>query len=1015
MADSLPFISRDILARVESGAFVPARRSPSGDKTAAGDRRNALSPLAITKKCIRYEPNVFYQRKEQILAIANTLNQPDQKILLLGGPQGSGKTSLIRGVIELMGSKDEQLLWFDVNRHTDFEEIIHFLIHYITYVCANTPSLDTSPRGMDRRSDAQRAGPDRRLPFGTGSDEGSEEPVQKLEKLIRQVSHMPLLLVLDNVEYIVNPEMRFSSFPFKEILNFLLGFDNIKMVLVGERLPYADMSPNQVGVVDYTLAGISEPAMMALMHSRRKALPENDPAILEQAAAPDAETTAIRHLYAKTQGYPWLLKILLHLNHQSSLSFTTINRLLESLMEPQTGAINTDGARLPIGELLRLLYERLPEQHCTVLQMLSFLRHPVNSPVLLGLVNICFPANGGAQSLNLQGLEDILEHPLLRPMLKVSYPPQEVLAHLRARKGNPESGKALMREPALSENPFDKAVPADKSKENASHEKFKPGFELYHLIKRMVVKTIRPKERLRIHNILQDFYMRERSQDPAHRLLRIKNRALLSEAKFHGSAGRNRRGESNGPTLNESGSVARTGLARETENAEPDWLDASANSGLSGFTNSRTLQLPELSDGAETSLSGPTFMEQVQRTNGKPVSVPIVTGTSPHMTSHNPLMSDDEWAVLNRSGAMPKSWELEQPRPQPEAESIVPPRDLHAMSNDVLSTQAQTDEIEKAIQQRLIEAAASHDQRRFRRELVELARYRAGRGHYQSATLCLQKAQNLDDLPDNDVKAEIYRLLGSISKETFHHNDALLNLNKAAIQIRKLMYEDETVNAVWLGRLGQVFKDLGEIQAYRKKPIEAREAFEQALRWFHSADSPAQEAETHFQLAVTLEDSQEPQQATIHYLKALEMDESSENWLSAAASLTNLGNLHAQSGNAKLAQDCYENALTYDQRGQNAEGQLNSLEALTVLFLTHAQLDEAEQTCKQALGLAMRGDFKVWESLFYSKLGQIYRQQKNWPAALRHFELALSAGAEELSESSAQRIHIFIQDAKLHA
>ena len=229
MAEQITFISAAILERIEQGSFVPARQSkPAGaslDKAGA-DRRNELSPLAVTKRCIRYEPNVFFHRQPMILALARALNEPARKIVLVGGPQGSGKTSLVRGVIELMGSRNEQLLWFDVTRHTDFEEIIQFLIQYITYVCA-------------LEGEAQPAGED------AGSKADEVEPLRRLEKLINQVSGMPLLLVLDNVEYIVDEALRFNSYPFKEMLNFLLAFPNIKMVLIGERLPYADMSPNQ--------------------------------------------------------------------------------------------------------------------------------------------------------------------------------------------------------------------------------------------------------------------------------------------------------------------------------------------------------------------------------------------------------------------------------------------------------------------------------------------------------------------------------------------------------------------------------------------------------------------------------------------------------------------------------------------------------------------------------------------------------------------------------------------------
>lgn len=54
---------------------------------------------------------------------------------------------------------------------------------------------------------------------------------------------MPLLIVLDNMEYVVDSQLRLHSATFKSLLNFLLQFDNIKMLMAGERLPYADLAP----------------------------------------------------------------------------------------------------------------------------------------------------------------------------------------------------------------------------------------------------------------------------------------------------------------------------------------------------------------------------------------------------------------------------------------------------------------------------------------------------------------------------------------------------------------------------------------------------------------------------------------------------------------------------------------------------------------------------------------------------------------------------------------------------
>lgn len=125
----LRFIQPQILARLRAGKFVAERRQKQAGSDQ--DRRDTLSPLAIAKRCIRYDPSVFANRSDLVLKLADDLNDSDVKILMLLGEQGSGKTSLIRGLVELTGGElagggQMQLLWFDAHRYTDFEEITDF-------------------------------------------------------------------------------------------------------------------------------------------------------------------------------------------------------------------------------------------------------------------------------------------------------------------------------------------------------------------------------------------------------------------------------------------------------------------------------------------------------------------------------------------------------------------------------------------------------------------------------------------------------------------------------------------------------------------------------------------------------------------------------------------------------------------------------------------------------------------------------------------------------------------------
>src|SRR5262249_16161395 len=132
--DSLFFIQPHVLERLQSGVFV-AKRKQTRISYHLGDRRDTLSPLAVTRRAIRYEPLVFYNRKDLFIEPVKAVNDPRKKLVLVSGPPGRGKTAFVRGVVEMMGGGKEQLLWFDVSKHTDFDEVIRFLVDFMSYVC----------------------------------------------------------------------------------------------------------------------------------------------------------------------------------------------------------------------------------------------------------------------------------------------------------------------------------------------------------------------------------------------------------------------------------------------------------------------------------------------------------------------------------------------------------------------------------------------------------------------------------------------------------------------------------------------------------------------------------------------------------------------------------------------------------------------------------------------------------------------------------------------------------------
>jgi tetratricopeptide (TPR) repeat protein len=286
------------------------------------------------------------------------------------------------------------------------------------------------------------------------------------------------------------------------------------------------------------------------------------------------------------------------------------------------------------------------------------------------------------------------------------------------------------------------------------------------------------------------------------------------------------------------------------------------------------------------------------------------------------------------------------------------------------------------------------------RGLIGFAKARAGNGGYESACHCLEHALNLKTDPGKTAMAEIHQLLGSIHKETYHHNAALPMLSKAAVEIRRLMYEDEEVDAIWLARLGKVYQDLGEIYAYRRQADMAEQAFKQALRWYQSSDDENHVAQVYCQLAGVYEESEQPEEAIQHYEQALKRDEAMGNTQSMAASLANIAYLQMELGQWKESTSNFRHSLQLDQQSGNLEGQLNTLDALISIYLHRQAWSRAENEAQQGLALAVRENSGYWQANFYMKLGQIHEAQRDWRQALQQFHLALDRGAQELSSQS---------------
>ncbi|MGE0201731.1 MAG: tetratricopeptide repeat protein [Candidatus Melainabacteria bacterium] len=944
------FVSPQVIQRLQDGRFVPERRSKPAALTMA-DRRDTVSPLAVAKHCLRYEPRVFRVYRPEILHLVHALNNPDCKMVMIGGDQGTGKSSLMRGVIELMGGGAEQLLWFDANRHTDYEEIIRFLVNYIPYVCAQESNpLDAHP---------------------------DNDPFERLNALLGHIAGIPLLLVIDNTEFIVDGQLRFESQPFKEVLNFLLSFPNIKMVLIGQRLPHADMgsseSLRQGRVVELKLGGLKAADATAwLSHAPLPLTPD-----------------AIDRLVQRAAGYPWLLKAFLFLLVRGGVS---VADLLARLDEPEEAS--------PVAVVLACIGHSLSPVERKLLCILTLVRHPVDSHTLMTMARRAFPNEADLFDPRWRTGDALTENGMLRPVVRQMVPPQAVLDLLHQRQ--------LQR----AQSPF-QLTPSGNA------PSFQPAYEIYDLARKTYYRQLSEFEQHRLHGVLYDFYLQEREKPERDRISGLKTTALIQETRFHAQRGRIRR-ENNPVPLTPttlpfaaSQGFAATGWgvpptpgydARDTgHEAAYTHDDEDLAEAMAGFGE----PVPPFPSGSAP--GHPVLRAWPADAPAQPQGYP-----ESHSEGH---WSPEELALLwgresngeRDAGAPPPS---ERPEDQTPDYPAAAPQAAEPQTTSVSDT-------EKAIQQRLAAAAATHHPAEMLRQLEALGAHRMDLGDYDRAEESFKKALTLlskippGELTENERLTRtlsVRQQLGACFHQTHRDHDARLCLTQVVGSADAGL---SSLNGD--GQRAVIFahRDLASLADRRGEAGVAVTHYRAALNALAQNREPTAAwreglaAELEFRLAAVLEDADRWPEALEAYQASFDLDQAAGNAASCAATRANMAGLLHRMGRTEDALNMLQEALQWDQRAGNREGQWQTLLTLGRWQAQRGDFRQALQIYNQALALALAESNALWQANLYLKRGDLYMSLRDWDNALRAFQAADSlsrSGQVELSEDSNQTI-----------
>ena len=223
-----------------------------------------------------------------------------------------------------------------------------------------------------------------------------DNPIATLERLLRQASDYPILIVIDNMEFLVAPGQTIRSRELKEAFNFLLSFPNVKLILAGKQLPFADMNPAASAVHHVALEPLT--------------LEQSEHLIQELVHVPELKQQSYAHFVPFFNGEPHLLTLFSQLYQRHPETVHWIDALHQAAQHPEQVLINA-------------LYEHLSSAEKQILSILSLVRHGTTPTCLQAIAQTCDSALSAFDFKH-------LDKSLLRLALKKVYPPQHVLEKL---------------------------------------------------------------------------------------------------------------------------------------------------------------------------------------------------------------------------------------------------------------------------------------------------------------------------------------------------------------------------------------------------------------------------------------------------------------------------------------------------------------------------------------------------------------------------------------------------------
>ncbi|MCS6267745.1 MAG: ATP-binding protein [Vampirovibrio sp.] len=481
----LRFISQAVIERLRSGNFVPKRKL--NEEAETSERRRNLSPLAICKRCIGYQPLVFKDRQPLLWQLVEGLNSAYTQLILVTGEPGSGKTSLLRGVAELMGGGIEQLIWFEISAYSSAASLCETILRQLVCLLESNPEVGSLPL-------KESIAPAKEDPIKLQSSYDREKTFQRLEPLMANSKNAPIFLVLDDIDPFVSSQERLEAPVLKETFNFLLSQSNIKIAIASKKQPYADLKAPPQSILELHLGNFDAQTIQQITDRTTPKLENNQ--TLE---------VLFSTLLKASQGKPWVVQLLCQLAKKSAESLP----LLELDYQKRLATASKQLPNQVLNETCPVLIEALAhwllqwpqtQEERLILMVLSFIRHPIDEQVLKFLLPHSLPT-----------FLQFSKKSTIKPFLRKQAEPQTVFNFLEAQWGKQKgvvSSQSILQNTIL--------------------------FELFPAIRQGILQHLSVQDKLSWHEQLDKFYNDQSLLFPQQRVFSNSDTLTLSrEARFH--------------------------------------------------------------------------------------------------------------------------------------------------------------------------------------------------------------------------------------------------------------------------------------------------------------------------------------------------------------------------------------------------------------------------------------------------------------------------------------------------